>query len=320
MTDSTREEGGDLDGLAPDEAFSVLANKTRLDVLYALWNAHDPPGTTAVPFSDLYERVDIDDTGNFSYHLNQLVGHFVRCTDSGYELRNSGRKIITTVLAGTADDNPTPELEPVDRHCICCGSRAAGYYEDERLLLRCPECDGLGIPGTPPGSLVAFKFPPAGLRDRTMTESFRACEIMSGHYAWTMKEGVCPECTSTVDLSVELCDDHHPGERDPCPTCRNYALGRAYYVCPTCKADWHAPTSIHVASHPAVIAFYYENGVESPAPLTDWETIVHRVYREYDEELLSRDPLRIRVTVPAEENELHVVLDDEMNVVSVDER
>jgi hypothetical protein len=34
------------------------------------------------------------DSGNFSYHLDKLVGHYVEETGEGYRLRNSGRKIV----------------------------------------------------------------------------------------------------------------------------------------------------------------------------------------------------------------------------------
>ena len=309
--------GDDAGDLPPDEAFSVLSNRTRLEILYALWDAHEPPGTTAVTFSELYEQVDVGDTGNFSYHLDQLVGHFVRRREDGYELRNSGRKIITSVLAGTARSDPGSDPEPIDRNCICCGARVEAYYEDERLFVRCPECEGLGIEGAPPGSLGAFKFPPAGLEDRTTTEAFRACEVVNGYYSWTMKDGVCPECTCSVAVAVDLCEDHRPTDERPCPSCRSYSLGRAYYVCPACKADWQAPTAIHAARVPAVIAFNYEHGVETPAPLTNWETIARRAYHEYDEELLSRDPLRLQVTVTAGDDELRVTFDEEMDVVDV---
>ena len=65
----------DLDGLTPDEAFAVLGNEIRLDIVRVLWNAdaaheYDDVSDTAetISFSELRRRVDIDDNGKFNYH------------------------------------------------------------------------------------------------------------------------------------------------------------------------------------------------------------------------------------------------------------
>lgn len=65
--------------LAPDDAFAVLGNETRLGILRALWDAYNPQETdNSVPFSEFYDRVGFDDTGNFNYRLGKLTGDFVR--------------------------------------------------------------------------------------------------------------------------------------------------------------------------------------------------------------------------------------------------
>ena len=86
----------DLDGLTPDEAFAVLGNEIRLDIVRVLWNAdaaheYDDVSDTAetISFSELRRRVDIDDNGKFNYHLSQLVPHFVRQTGSVETLSTS---------------------------------------------------------------------------------------------------------------------------------------------------------------------------------------------------------------------------------------
>lgn len=65
------------------EAFGLLANETRLAVLLALWEAYDPHADqNAVPFSRVLNRVETDDPGNLTYHLEKTTtnsGH--RCPE-----------------------------------------------------------------------------------------------------------------------------------------------------------------------------------------------------------------------------------------------
>jgi hypothetical protein len=37
-----------------------------------------------MPFSELYEAVDVDDPGKFNYHRKKLLGRFVRKDEDGY--------------------------------------------------------------------------------------------------------------------------------------------------------------------------------------------------------------------------------------------
>lgn len=83
------------------DAFGLLSNETRLAILLALWEAYDQHNADdTVAFSKLYDRIDVSDSGNFTYHLNKLVGHFIAETDDGYRLRNTGLKIVQAAIAG----------------------------------------------------------------------------------------------------------------------------------------------------------------------------------------------------------------------------
>jgi len=81
------EDDGDED-VPPEDAFSLVANETRMDVLKALWEADGPRS-----FSALRERVGVRDSGQFNYHLGKLVGHFVRKTADGYRLSLDDREL-----------------------------------------------------------------------------------------------------------------------------------------------------------------------------------------------------------------------------------
>lgn len=92
-----------------------MGDETRLRILRALGEAEEP-----LAFSELYRRVDYDDTANFNYHLEILEGHFVRKTDDGYSLRHTGRRIVEAILSGTVTGDPVLEWTPVETPCFLC--------------------------------------------------------------------------------------------------------------------------------------------------------------------------------------------------------
>lgn len=64
---AVREGGGESTARPPDSVFGLLGDETRLDILQALWEQYDPTATdNAVAFSELFDRVDVADTGNFT--------------------------------------------------------------------------------------------------------------------------------------------------------------------------------------------------------------------------------------------------------------
>ncbi|MEF8884798.1 MAG: helix-turn-helix domain-containing protein, partial [Haloarculaceae archaeon] len=86
----------------PDEAFAALADDTRVDILRALWSDEDQRAT----FSELREAVGMRDSGQFNYHLDKLVGRFVRKTDDGYELTLAGLYVNGAIEAGAISYGP----------------------------------------------------------------------------------------------------------------------------------------------------------------------------------------------------------------------
>jgi len=169
------ESGSALEGTAGAadphavEAFQLLANETRLAILLALWETKDPTGEAAVPFSELYDRVGLDDSGNFNYHLDKLEGHFVTAADDGYRLAPAGTKIVRAVIAGTGISEPTLEPTEIDMACPRCEAPTAITYRDGRLFQLCTECSGnISTSGEfPEGTIFNWRLDPAGLAGRT---------------------------------------------------------------------------------------------------------------------------------------------------------
>jgi len=123
--------------LSPDDAFAVLGNETRVGILQALGGADEP-----VSFSELRDRVGMRDTGQFNYHLDKLVGHFVRRSDEGYALRRAGERVVEAVLSGAVTDAPVLKPTVVDHPCPLCGAPVEVTFREERVEMYCTECPG----------------------------------------------------------------------------------------------------------------------------------------------------------------------------------
>lgn len=304
-------DGEEATRLTADDAFKLVGNETRIGILQALWKAYEPyAGDNAVSFSDLYDRVGNGDTGNFNYHLGKLAGHFIRRTDDGYELTAPGFEIVRAVVAGAATENPILEPAVVDASCERCESPIEISYEDGTTRARCTECEGRW---QGEGGIFGFSLPPEGLRNREPNEVFDATIAYSIHRFETMIDGVCPECGASVGASLEVCEDHD-ASGGICGACGFHFQGVVTFVCESCKFAWRSPSFAAVNRHPALVAFYYERGVDHIP--SSWGAI--RRGLEWREDLLSMDPTELRITVTLDEDELRITLDETGTVVDVD--
>lgn len=310
MADSPPDRGGTV---SPEEAFALLGNDTRVGILQALWDAFESgTGDNALPYSALFGQVDIDDSGNFSYHLEKLTGPFVRRTDEGYELKQTGINVVRAVVTGAVTDDPAFAPTEVDVACPRCDAPVEVAYADEFLNVSCTTCDGRSRWNDEPGHLFGALVPPVGVDQHPVEEAFRAAVTYSLHEITILHEGVCPHCLGAVETTVDACFDHEPGETW-CPSCDRFEMADVWLVCSTCKRSIPPPAPLVVLHHPAVTTFYHEHGVEHR--FATWETVA----RSFDvgEELLSEDPLRMRFSVPAEDDEIRLTLDDELDVLDV---
>jgi len=303
------------------EAFELLANETRLAILLALWDAYEPfTSSGGVTFSELRERVGGPDSGQFNYHIGKLKGKLIRSTDEGYKLRPAGEKIIRAVIAGSGLETPSLEPTEVAMSCPRCGASTAITYQSGRLFQLCTECGGNfdETDDLPQGTLYAWRFEPAGLVGRTPEEMYRAASLGMIHRALALIDGVCPECFGTVDTEVNICENHNPEDEDVCSNCGRQDEILTLYECSVCKYTGGAAPSDIVSQHPAVIAFYYDRGVDFQYDL-DFREVKRVVELEatHQQTLESTDPVRINVTIQYEDEGLALLLDEEMNVLEV---
>jgi hypothetical protein len=313
---TTDTEGSERSTLSPDEAFSVLGNETRLEILQVLGAAGSP-----LTYADLYERVEYDDPSNFSYHLNKLVGHFVRKTDRGYDLWDAGRRVVEAVVSGAVTDTPVIEPTETEKDCPFCGAPVAVGFQHGRVEQSCTECPGLvrfaGSEGrrfTEYGSLGFFLLPPAGVQGRSPQEMLEAAWTWRHADFLTDSTGVCSRCSAELETSVDVCESHDAstGVCDECE--RRYAMKFDLY-CANCDYDPNSIAPGVLLANTELLAFLTARGINPFAP--DSLNRASRALAQYDEEVVSTDPLEARLTFAVDGERITLTLDDDLSVTDV---
>lgn len=291
------------EGAAPEAAFALLGDETRLAILRALWRAQVETGGApierrSVSFAELRERVGVRDSGRFNYHLGKLVGPFVRKSDDGYSLRRAGMQVVGAVLAGAYDRAGALDPLPLDDPCPGCGSELRLRYEEERVTVGCVDCEEFVLSfGLPPGVLEGYdRADLPALVDRWLkvaVERVHAgfCLVCAGR---TVGRVVTPE---TVRVAPDRESVH------------------AEYVCERCGDSLVTSLPAALLFHPAVVAFHHDHGVDVRAVPTwrlDW-------YRA-DANVAADDPPQFAAEGTLEGETLRVVVDEELAVVSSERR
>jgi hypothetical protein len=303
---------------SPDEAFATLGSETRLSILQALGAADRP-----LAFSTLFDRVDVDDSGRFNYHLGRLVGHFVGKTDAGYELTQAGRRVIEAVLSGAVTDAPVVERTRLDQPCHYCGAPIEVSYRQDRVLKYCTDCPGRnrapsGVPDAPAeGYLGSLPLPPAGVQGRTPSEVYEAAWTWANLEFLAEAAGVCSRCSAALSESVTVCEDHTDVD-DVCAACGNRHAVEFYADCPNCINDLRGPFVLKLVSHTELLGFLTDHDLNPVAPSRENIAAVDAVHMDYEEEVCSRAPFEARFTFSADGDTLSLTVDDDLQVVDVE--
>jgi hypothetical protein len=73
------------------------------------------------------------------------------------------------------------------------------------------------------------------------------------------------------------------------------------------------PTLFYPSRHPVVVAFFYDHGIEF-----DLATYEQRAkLLDFEEELISEDPLRISISISVEDDVLGLTYNDRMELIGV---
>lgn len=323
--DSPLTAAADVPGERTTEAFSLLGNETRLAILLALWEAQtpraeesvDPVPDTSLSFSELRDRVGMEDSSQFNYHLDRLAGIFVESSDGGYELLPAGNRLVRTIVASAGFDDVSLETREIDLSCWHCGSPTAITYQNQRLYHVCTECSGSFDLSDkhPPNVLAGYLSNPAALTDRPPEEIYTAAATNVFHDFGKRAAGICPDCTGPIESRLRVCEDHQPPDVGQCPNCGSRPLSVAQFACPVCGHRATQSVQAYTGHHPAMIAFAWQLGFHIYR--RDPETIewLARIKHEAEEELVSEDPPRVRITFRAEDHGLQMTYDEELAVI-----
>ncbi len=298
--------------LAPGDAFATLGNENRMAILRALG---EDRGTLS--FSALYDRVDVADSSQFNYHLDRMVGHFVERTEDGYRLAGAGRRVVEAVLSGAVTERPALERTTVEEACPSCGAPVAIEWQESGVGVFCSECAGRYgrercSRDTDAGYLGRYPFPPAGLRNRDAEEVLEAAWTWANLEILALASGLCPRCSATVGWETELCEDHDADE-GLCGTCDGrYAL-TARVTCTNCILETGGEPVVGLVAETELLALLTGHGLNPVSPVS-----VHRVeaiHGDYEETVLSREPLRVRYTFAVGNERVSLTVDDDLSVV-----
>jgi hypothetical protein len=287
-------DGNSTDAL--EATFSLVANDIRLDILRTLWDSYtdDPtPEPEPVPFSTLKERVGIRDSGQFHYHLDELVPRFVTHYEEGYTLTYAGAKIVGAGVSGVYTNmDATLDARTVDE-CPQCGGSRSVRYEEGHAVVDCDGCDAARIMSAPPILVAAH--------------DVEANPELLGKFTSTRLQqtarGFCHLCSGpiegeVVDSSFDNAADGNGGVK-------------VAYECAECEAPFYTHATTAVLDHPAVVSLLHEAGIDY-REIPSWG--IRRTLGSA-ERVCNEDPVRVAVTVHGDDDELTLVLDENLNVV-----
>lgn len=286
-----------VERIAPDEAFELLGHELRLTILRTLNDAGAP-----LSFSELRDTVDVRDSGRFNYHLEKLVGNFVRKTDEGYRLTRAGQRVVGAVLSGGYTHVHDAKPVSMETSCRSCDSKMEARFDEETVTIACSSCDLVFTdPSIPPAAMEGWdRRDVPGVVHRWMRRLLVSSDL-----------GLCPYCDGRVVRSVYLAGDHgapewfEPGTTDFEAT--------VVFDCHRCAMHWHAMVEIAALAHPAVVGFHYEHGIDlrqTPEWALDW-------FAGPQAEVTNQEPFRIDLPIRLDDETRRFVFDDEMELVEM---
>lgn len=281
---------------ALEATFSLVANEIRLDILRTLWDSYtaDPsPEPEPVQFSTLKTRVGVRDSGQFHYHLTELVPQFVTHHEDGYSLTYAGGKIVGAGFSGVYTDVDTTLESQTIGECSRCGGMRKVRYEQGHAIVDCDSCDATRTMSVPPILVAAHD---AGETPELIGR------FTQTQFQQTLR-GFCYLCNGPVEGSVadsSLEDDTDASE----PI-------KLVYECTECGAPFYTSATTAVLDHPAVVSLLHDAGIDY-RDIPSWGI---QQALDSEEHIRDEEPVRVAVTVTVDETELTLVFDETLDVI-----
>lgn len=285
-----------------DDAFSRVANDTRFEIIQSLWSAA-ADGEGPLAFSTLRERTGIEDSGQFNYHLGELVPQFVRDSDDGYALTWAGRKVIGAAVSGVYTDATSTAVGPLGvGTCPNCSGTLEGTYANGEMVIECADCgvtvtDGLSAPPIVAAGHDHEELP-------TVLNKLLLTEVQK------MARGFCNICSGEVEITIQP-PENAQGEVQEGTDDEFRELFGVRSTCQECGFISHGVVGAYLLDHPAVTALLWDAGIDirkTPVWELEWLFEPHTV-------LLGQDPLRAEVTIAVADDSLTLTVDEDLTVL-----
>lgn len=268
-------------------AFDVLGQELRVSILEALVEKRtEDPQRPALSFSELRERVGVDDSGRFNYHLGKLTEQFLQETDDGYELNAAGQEVAGAVLSGSFDTESQWGPTELDAPCRECGETVAASYEDGMIFVECEN-----------GHLNHRDYFPGAIVDRLpLPEAIGIATILGQQDIELLLRDICPNCYGATEVEATV-EDGHPVLTGRCHQCGYFQQG---------------PLSLVVLTHPILQAFYFARG-RDVRETSLWTLPFLTDPDRWD--VRSENPLRVEVDASYHDDELTFLIDEDCSVI-----
>lgn len=285
-------------------AIASLANETRLQVLFVLWDAADRP----LPFGELRRRVGIRDSGQFRYHLRKLEDRFVRRTPDGYDITSAGVNVVWAVRSGDLNSGTDVGPFPLDSPCPACGAALILRYEDQVLAVTCDSCGG---------NHGMLPFHPSGFVGRTADEVLATYERVFHTTFQLGAHDICPQCYGSGSFEVITQESSLPVDlrtglsaEDLTELTRHDPAAGNVNVLWTCSQcglwiDFHI--GVLLGYRTELAAFYRDHGVDFDS-IPPWE-LPHRL-GDLQVTVTDADPPSVQVLVSLDDATCTVTLED----------
>lgn len=281
----------------PEDVFGLLADDIRLDILRTVALAQrdrQNTGVAALSFSEIYDRIDVDNTSKLSYHLGELTGTFLRKHEDRYAFTHAGEQVVRFILAENFRSPADFGTIETDGRCLSCGEPALeAMLEDQYFLIRCADCEHPAF---------SFRVRPAQVQARTDADLIESVVWEQAGDFVKMRQGVCPDCAGNLDTSVIDAED------EPVPDSVPVAFATRS-VCQQCLRFLSLPLPHAAAYHPESVAFHWEHGVDIMGTGM-WEFHQYLLDGTWRTEQTRSDPAEYRVEFGREDTSLRLYLDD----------
>mgnify|MGYP000678184169 CR=1 FL=1 len=280
-----------------DEIFQILSDEIRLDVLRTVAVAQHEnkrTGVAALSFSEIYDRVDVDDTSKLSYHLGELTGTFLRKHDDSYAFTHAGEQLVRFVLAENYRQPRAVGPIETEGGCQYCGETTLrAVLEDQYFMMYCTACDR---------GAHAYRVRPAQVRGRTGDDLIDAVSREQVGDLLKVRRGVCPDCAGRVGTEVrDIADLPTPDEIPVSFT--------TFSECGDCLRFLSLPLPVAAAYHPESISFLWERGVDVLGNGV-WEFNRNLHDGSWTSERVASDPVEYRVELERDTATLRLFLDE----------